>query len=64
MVFRISQERDKCIGCGTYAALCPENWEMKDDGKSSPIKTEVEKPGYNKDAEASYPAKCIHIIEK
>ena len=61
---KITQERDKCIGCGTCAAICPDNWEMKDDGKSSPIKTEVKEAGCNKEAEKSCPAQCIHLEEK
>ena len=31
---RIIHEREKCIGCGACAAVCPEFWEMKGDGKS------------------------------
>ena len=64
MTFIIKQDRDKCIGCGTCAVVCPDNWEMKDDNKSSPKKTEVDDIGCNKEAEESCPVKCIHITKK
>ena len=31
---KVIQEREKCIGCGSCAALCPKYWEMAEDGKS------------------------------
>jgi len=30
----------KCIGCGACISLCPEIWQMKDDGKSHLIRGE------------------------
>ena len=27
-------DKDLCIGCGTCVALCPEVFELKDDGKA------------------------------
>lgn len=59
--YKITQEREKCIGCGTCAAVCPENWEMKKDGKSSPKKTEVNDIGCNKAAEENCPVSIIHV---
>lgn len=32
---KIILDRNKCIGCGTCAALCPRYFEMAEDGKSS-----------------------------
>lgn len=33
--------KDACIGCGACAAICPEVFEMDDEGLSSVIKDEV-----------------------
>ncbi|MDP2750356.1 MAG: ferredoxin [Nanoarchaeota archaeon] len=32
---KIIHERERCIGCGSCISICPEHWEMGDDGKSS-----------------------------
>ncbi len=32
---KIIHEREKCIGCGACVALCPEIFEMTEDGKAS-----------------------------
>ena len=59
--FKVHLDKNKCIGCGTCAAVCPANWEMKDDGKVEPIKTEIEKLGCNRLAEESCPTQAIEI---
>jgi len=64
MTYEIKQEREKCIGCGACVALCPVNWELKDDGKATPIKTQVEDLGCNTKAAETCPVKCIEIKEK
>lgn len=71
---KIIQEHEGCIGCGTCVALCPEFWEMDDDGKARPktgklnIKTGnyefgVDKKdiGCNKDVEDLCPVNIIKI---
>jgi ferredoxin len=30
----VKVDKNKCIGCGACAAVCPEVFEMGDDGKS------------------------------
>jgi len=60
---KIEQNREICIGCGTCVAVCGDNWEMKDDSKASPKKTELEEAGCNKQAEESCPVSCITVIE-
>jgi len=61
--YKINQEREKCIGCGACVAMCPENWEMKEDGKSSPKKTEIDDLGCNLEAAKACPLNIIHIEE-
>lgn len=61
-MFKITQDREKCIGCGSCAAVC-DNWEMRDDGKAYPKKTEVEEVGCNKEAEEICPVGCIKVEE-
>jgi len=64
--YKIVHDRPGCIGCGSCAAVCPENWIMKPDGKSSPKKTAISEAEYkcNKDAADACPVNVIHIIEK
>ncbi|MBW2992444.1 ferredoxin [Candidatus Woesearchaeota archaeon] len=61
--YKIIQERDKCIGCGACANVC-DNWEMKEDGKSTPKKTELDDIGCNRDAADACPVQCIKIEEE
>lgn len=30
--YKILQDRDNCIGCGACSAICPEFWEMDEEG--------------------------------
>jgi ferredoxin len=32
--YKIEQDRVQCIGCGSCAAMCPEVWVMRSDGKA------------------------------
>lgn len=50
-------DRNKCIGCGACAALCPEGFEMK-DGKAY-VKSQKAKCA--KDAADSCPVQAISI---
>ena len=68
---KIIHEREKCIGCGSCAALCPKFWEMGDDGKSDlkgsrkneegNYETETEAVECNQDAADSCPVQIINI---
>jgi len=60
---KITQEHEKCLGCGACAAICPANWEMGADGKANPKDTAPSDVGCNKQAEAACPVKCIHVID-
>ncbi|MCP3682488.1 MAG: ferredoxin [bacterium] len=61
MAFKISVDQEKCIGCGACTSVC-DNFQVI-DGKSSPVDTEVEEAGCNKDAEEGCPAKAITVEE-
>ncbi|MBD3312845.1 ferredoxin [Candidatus Woesearchaeota archaeon] len=65
MDYNIEQEREKCIMCGACAGTCPDNWEMKEDGKSSPKKTSISEDELdcNMSAAQSCPVNIIHIKE-
>lgn len=69
----IIHEREKCVGCGACAALCPSFWEMKEDGKvmlkgakgnNDVFMLEIEDMGCNQLAAESCPVNCIHVHEK
>ena len=63
--YKIEQDREKCISCGACAATCPDNWEMKEDGKSSPKKTEISEEEFecNNNAATGCPVNIIHITD-
>jgi len=35
--FKIIHDRVQCIGCGSCAAMCPDIWVMRSDGKAGLI---------------------------
>lgn len=56
-------DKDTCIGCGLCPSVCPEVFDMDDDGKAIAKVPEV--PSSNedeaKDAESSCPVNAISI---
>lgn len=68
---KITQEREKCIGCGTCVAVCPDFWVMNEDGKSDLkgakdagngiFELEVDDAGCNKDAASACPVQIIQV---
>lgn len=72
MTVKIVHDRPVCIGCGACAAVCPDSWEMGDDGKShlkgskpagDKFTLDVPKAGCNTGAAQSCPVNCIHLEE-
>ena len=59
----ISWDKNQCIGCGACTAVCPSNWEMKDDNKAHPKEINIsdDKLKCNKSAEQVCPVQGIII---
>ncbi|MBT3985732.1 ferredoxin [archaeon] len=62
-MYKVKQDREKCIGCGGCVAVCGENWEMGSDNKSKPKKTDLEEIGCNQKAADACPVGIIIIEE-
>ena len=60
-MFKIKVDKEKCIGCGTCAAVCPANWEIAEDSKAQPINDEIEDLSCNRLAEENCPVGAIKI---
>lgn len=61
MAFKVSVDREKCIGCAACTATC-ENFKMSDD-KAEPVKATVEEIGCNNEAKDVCPVEAILIEE-
>ena len=61
MKYKIKVDENLCIGCGSCAAICPEAFQIDDNGKSKPIKEEVLELGCAKTSEESCPVKAIIV---
>ncbi|TSC94478.1 MAG: ferredoxin [Parcubacteria group bacterium Licking1014_1] len=66
---KIKLEREKCIGCGSCQVICPEYFELAEDGKAH-IKNsnkadieelEIKKIKCAESALESCPVQCIYI---
>ena len=62
MGFKISFNKEECIGCGACVAICEDNWELK-DGVAHPKHTELEELGCNQEAADTCPMNCISVEE-
>ena len=62
--YKIVFDKPNCIGCSACTSVC-DNWEMKDDGKSYPKKTDLDDNDFKKNLEAAQtcPVNVIHIVE-
>lgn len=67
---KIIQEHNKCIGCGSCAAVCSKYWAIGEDGKAKPIgsklkganfELEIKKIECNQEAADICPVQCIKI---
>ena len=69
---KVVQEHENCIGCGSCVAVCPQFWEITDDGKAAPRKgvklgeifefdVDATKGSCNKEAAEICPVQCIKV---
>lgn len=55
----VKVDKNKCIGCGLCAGMCPETFRMDLDGKSEVIKNEV--TDCAKNAAVNCPVEAISV---
>lgn len=58
-------DKDTCIACGLCPSICPECFDMQDDGKAGAIVDEVPEGAVDtaKEAEESCPVNAIEVEE-
>lgn len=70
--YKVEIERPLCISCESCVNICPQFWEMADDGLSHLLgskkagdneEREMDEIGCNIEAAESCPATCIHVYE-
>lgn len=61
--YKIEHDLDACIGCGACISVCPENWEMDDNGKAQIKNKEVNDICCNQEAKDACPVDCIRIAQ-
>jgi len=59
--FKIFIDKEKCIGCGSCAAICPLSFEVSDEGKAKAKKEEIEELGCSQSAAESCPVQAIKV---
>ena len=62
MAFKITVDKEKCIGCAACVSMC-DNFEMQ-KGKAIVKEEVVEEAGCNKDAADLCPVRCIFVEEQ
>lgn len=62
--YKIEHDLNACIGCGACVSVCPDNWEMDDNGKVRAKNNEIEDICCNNEAKDACPVNCIEIKEE
>ena len=64
MAYKITIDKNECIGCGACEAQCPEGFEMdQNESKAKPKKIKVDELGCIKEAADICPVNAIKIEE-
>ncbi|MCX7779102.1 MAG: ferredoxin [Patescibacteria group bacterium] len=61
MKYKVKVDKNCCLGCGSCVAICPENFELDEEGKSQVKNEEIEDLGCSQQAADACPANCIKI---
>ncbi|MBI5158965.1 ferredoxin [Candidatus Micrarchaeota archaeon] len=64
MAVKVEVDKDACIGCGACVAICPDVFEMNDEGKSMVKTPEVDDSSCAEQAANGCPVQCIHLKKK
>lgn len=62
--FKIELDKKKCIGCGACTAVCPDYFDMDEDGKAKVKKQLISDIGCSKQAEDTCPVNAISVTEQ
>jgi len=65
--YKVKVDKETCIGCGACASLCPDYFEIGEDGKAQlkggKVEVEVEELGCISEAKDSCPVNAISVEE-
>ena len=61
-MYEVEINEDECIGCGSCIAVCPENFELKNN-KAIAKKKKLKEVGCSKEAAESCPVNCIKVTK-
>ncbi|MBW2992706.1 ferredoxin [Candidatus Woesearchaeota archaeon] len=65
MGYKVTVDKNECIGCGACEAQCPEGFEInQDEAKANPKKAKVNDLGCIKEAADICPVNAIKIEEE
>jgi len=64
--YKITLDKEECIGCGACTVIAPNLFKLEDEGKCIIIKPEINNKDHDLAVEAaeSCPVECIHVEEE
>ncbi len=63
MGYKIKVDHNKCIGSGVCVSICPDSFEIRDDGKAHVKKEVFDELTFEKEAEKACPTEAIIVEE-